>query len=643
MAGIIHLTDIYRTKGRDFIDKLFDNYVTINEKIDGSAFAVERNQTTKQLEYYKRSNDLPISLIDRTLARFYEQPISHFESMDPAVIGKMPLGWRFGFEYLVDNGHQAIAYDRAPQNNLILSYIHVRNLAGKIVRTIQDKTELDKWADVLGVERSPIIYQGVLNDEQKIKILDFMDTHKDDMYSKFKTQSFVRFVITVLNPKMKKTFLNDDAEAPIEGIVFRFGTDDKVTLAKLVDPVFHELIRNKGDRETGTSNDVYQIALLDIMNYVDGLNLNKFKPKGKTFDERYINFVCSVFNKFVEDKGDEYDAIDFDEPAYLKREEFDLNTDFIKDVVTLSNIDRSTALKKLFKIMLASFKKKRRKVAGIFTKEVINQFNLTVDNINAHLRVDQPVLKESVLPLFSEFISQRGPDAEDEDSDEDDYEEEDLPIFPDEEDLDVQTLSDTVKDAEEGDESGTENNKKRKTGKKVNMIVGRFQPFHNGHLEMIEELYAANKRPVVLVAVHPGHNRSGMSPFSVSTIRTMLGNIKAESKGKVCDYRVISRGFIGDIVSALRPEYEPVIWGVGPDRVDGYTKQLELNYKKKNELNLLEDFIIMETKRYMKGSDVRKCVEDDRFGAFKDMVPKAVQSMYTLLRNDFLREENEGN
>lgn len=639
MAGIIHLTDIYRAKGRDFIDKLFDNYVTINEKIDGSAFAVERNQTTKQLEYYKRSNDLPISMIDRTLARFYEQPISHFESMDPSVIGKMPLGWRFGFEYLVDNGHQAIAYDRAPKNNLILSYIHVRNLSGKIVRTVQDKAELDKWADTLGVERSPIIFQGVLTNDQKIKILEFMDTHKDDMYSKFKTQSFVRFVISVLNPKLKKTFLNDDADAPIEGIVFRFGTDDKVTLAKLVDPVFHELIKTKGDREAGSNNDVYQIALLDIMNYVDGINLNKFKPKGKTYDERYINFVCSVFNKFVEEKGDEYETVDFDEPAYLKRDEFDLNTDFIKDVVTLSNIDRSTALKKLFKIMLASFKKRRRKVVGIFTKEVINQFNLTVDNINAHLSAGAQPLKESVLPLFSEFMDQRGSDrVEDEIEDE---EEEDLPIFTDDDVLDIDTLSDAVSDEDQADSDEDKPSKKKKTGKKVNIIVGRFQPFHNGHLEMIEELYVANKRPVVLVAVHPGHNKSGMSPFSISTVRTMLGNIKAESKGKVCDYRVIGRGFIGDIIAAVRPEYEPVIWGVGPDRVDGYTKQLELNYKKKNELGLLDDFTIMETNRYMKGSDVRKCVEDDRFGAFKDMVPKSVQSMYTLLRNDILREEDD--
>ena len=121
MAGITHLTDIYRKKGKEFINKLFGNFVTINEKIDGSAFSIEKNAMTNELQFFKRDNHTPISLIDRTLAKFYERPIAHFESLDASTLAKIQPGWRFGFEYLVSETPQEISYDRIPKNHLILS------------------------------------------------------------------------------------------------------------------------------------------------------------------------------------------------------------------------------------------------------------------------------------------------------------------------------------------------------------------------------------------------------------------------------------------------------------------------------------------------------------------------------------------
>ena len=126
MAGIKHLADIYQQKGKEFIDKLFDNFVTINEKLDGSAFSIEKSPLNK-IEYFKRNNSSPISLIDRTLMRFYESAISYFDQVDPSVIEKIPKGWRFGFEYMLSDTPQEITYSRVPKNNLVLSYIHVKN------------------------------------------------------------------------------------------------------------------------------------------------------------------------------------------------------------------------------------------------------------------------------------------------------------------------------------------------------------------------------------------------------------------------------------------------------------------------------------------------------------------------------------
>lgn len=651
MAGIKHLADIYRKKGKTFVSRLFDNYVTINEKIDGSAFSVERNPVTREMVFYKRDDRQPISMVDRTLARFYEAPIEHFENLPVAVRQKMPPGWRFGFEYLATADQQDIVYDRTPKNNLILSYIHVKDTKGNIVRTIQEKSELDKWANAFDVETPPIIFQGVLNDTQKIAIMEFIDTPKDNQLARFKTESFVKYLISVLNPKLRKTILNTDLDKPIEGVVFRFGANDsEVVLAKMVDPVFQELARNKAKVRTGGS-DIYHVTLLEVMNFINGLNLNRFKGRGRKYDERYIDFICKVFNAFVDEYGEDYEDMDYDEPEYLRRPEFDINLEFIKDPVALSNIDRADGLKKLFKIMLASFKKRRRNVNGIFTKPVIDQFNLTVDSINAHLRKQEEMaLAESEIPLFGDFIEQRGRPAEEEEEEEypdEKADEDDLVLGPDAEDrrpteeeekFDGEKFKQSIPAEDEEDEIPE---KKKKKGKAANLIVGRFQPFHNGHMSMVEELYAANKKPVMIVAVHPGHNRSGHSPLSMTTIRTMLENVKRDGKGKVLDYRIVGRGFISDIVEAMRPEYEPLLWGCGEDRLAGYQKQLEHNFQRKNELDLSEDFTIMETTRKMEGSTVRDKVYHDEFGEFKAMVPKGVQSLYPIIRGDIIKYERE--
>lgn len=629
MAGITHLNEIYKKKGKDFINKLFDSYVTINEKLDASAFAVERNPVTKELEFFKRNTNAPISMIDRTLMRLYEKPIAHINSLGQDVLSKIPSGWRIGMEYFVNEHPQELSYDRTPKNGLVLSYIHVKNALGKIVRTIQSKEELDKWADVLQIEKPPIIFQGVLNNEQKIKIMDFLDTPHEDLTKKFKTESFVKYIITILNPKLKRTMLNADLEKPIEGVVFRFGEDDgDVVLAKLVDPVFSQLSKDKVNEGDDNPNDIYYLTLIDLMNYIEGSNFKKLKPKGRTFEERYINFICQLFLSFINDKGDEYKDLDFYEPEFMKKKEFDLNREFINNQTVLEVIDSNDSYKKLFKIMLASFRKRRKKASGVFTQEVIRQFNGTIDKVTNHLSQD---LRESEVPLFSEFIAQRGRNLDIEETEE---ETEELPPVEDT----VGSFKNKM-DLLASEEPTTEPPKKptKKKGKKVNIIVGRFQPFHNGHLNMAKELHAANKLPVVVIAVHPGHNKSGSSPFTMPTLRTMLGNLQQDSEGIIIGYRIIGRGFIQDVINALRPEFEPILWGVGPDRLNDYSKQLELNFKRNNELELDDKFEIMETKRMCSGTDVRKSIEEDKFGSFKSSVPKSVQGVYPLLRNDIQR------
>lgn len=650
MAGIAHLTEIYKKKGKDFIQSLFDKYVTINEKLDASAFGIEKNPVTKKLEFFKRNTETPISLIDRTLMKLYETPIHYFEGFDENVLNKIPARWRFGMEYFANEHPQEISYDRLPKNGLVLSYIHVKNSNGKLVRTIQDKKELDQWADLLQIERSPIIFQGTLNDDQKVQIMDFMDTPFEKLVDKFKTDSFIKFIISVLNPKLRKTTLNNDLEKNVEGIVFRFGDEDdkEVILAKMVDPVFELVAKDKAEAKVEDEpNDIFQLTVIDMMNYVDSSNFKKLQPKGRDLETRYLNFVCSVFNDFVERYGEKYKDLNFNEPEFMKKKNFDVNFEFIKNDKTIDLINENEAYKKLFKIFLASFRKKKKKPNGIFTTEVIRQFNATVDRIHDHLSQGLTVVSESEIPTFGEFKLLKGSYIEDTDVDSgiDDFVAFGGQVMDEEGDPDAPKETPEPKAA--GDDKEKEEKRKKeintdKGSKKVNIIVGRFQPFHNGHLSMAKDLHDINKHPVVIVVVHPGHNKSGQSPFTVSTIKTMMSNLSKDSEGIIKDYCVINRGFIYDVINKLRElNYEPILWGAGDDRINDYKKQLELNFKRDNELKLGDNFQLVKTDRYGTGTEVRKAIEDDQFGKFKALVPKTVQGVYTLLRNDIENAKKE--
>jgi len=257
----------------------------------------------------------------------------------------------------------------------------------------------------------------------------------------------------------------------------------------------------------------------------------------------------------------------------------------------------------------------------------------------------KPVNESEEMPTFGEYRS-RGTYV-----DEDDESEDNRVSFGDVmngEETDVAEPEPKKAEEQPKDADGKEKKKDKKEintdkgVKKVNIIVGRFQPFHNGHLSMAKDLFDVNKHPVVIVVVHPGHNNSGQSPFTISTIKTMMSNLSKDSDGIIKDFCVIGRGFIYDVINKLRElNYEPVLWGAGDDRINDYKKQLELNTKRDNELKLSDNFQLVKTERYGSGTEVRKDIADDQFGKFKALVPKTVQGTYSLLRNDIENAKRE--
>jgi hypothetical protein len=634
MSGISHLYDLYNKKGKEFIDELFNNYVTINEKMDGSAFMFEREPDTGKFTFYKRDQRNPITLIDRTLMKYYEKPIQYIESLPVHVVKEIPRGWRFGLEYFANNAPVEIVYDEIPKNNLILSYVHKRDSSGKIKGTIQEKESLDTWADLLGVERPPIIFQGYLSAEQKQQIIDFLQTPFEDLLQEYKTRSFVAFIIGVLNPELKKTALNFNLEKPIEGIVFRFGDENsekEPILSKMVDPIFTEMAKTKAKKRIDEKpSDFLGLTILDVMNFILENGVESFESNGKTEDERYISIMSDVFSKFLDEYAYKYKGADFEEPEYLKKEDFRLNKSLISDKRVIDYLNQDESFESLFKLILNSFRKIKKRAGGIITTGIIDQFNDVVKSIEKKVSVVQPQseILESELPSFMDFKKLNFPakkvdyvTSESDDSKEDHFYSYNEFITA------LETIDTSPKKNSlvvEVDES------EDKKLKEVNLLVGRFQPFHNGHLKMSKTMKEKNGLPCIIAVIHPGHNKSGKSPFPQNLVSKYMESISKENPELIEGYFMSPRGLLGVLYGKAKElGFQVKFIAAGDDRIEDFKKQAD--YLKKAGGDFPEDIKVIETPRTLSGTEVRKAIEEEDFLAFKKMVPSPVSALYNQL------------
>ena len=632
MAGINHLYDLYNKKGADFVNQLFNQYVTINEKMDGSAFSFERDKDTGKFKFYRRDQRNPITLVDRTLMKYYEKPIQYIESLPPHVIQKIPRGWRFGLEYFANTNPVEIVYDRLPKNHLILSYVHQLDDAGKIVKTIQKKSSLDEWADLLGVEHSPIIFQGKLDEDQKSKLLEFLNTPFKKLVERFSTQSFVRYIISTLNPELSKSALNEDLDKEVEGIVFRFGDPNKeneTVLAKMVDPIFTEIAKQKSSEQREKKpSDFLGITLLDVMNFILEKGLKNFEVEGDTEDERYISFISDVFAKFLDENKEKYKGTDFEEPSYLKKEDFRLNKNLITDRKVLKYVEEDESFESLFKLILNSFRKIKTRATGIVTSGMVEQLNLLIQDIKDYIKKEKSPVNESEFVSFSDFKKEFIPNVDYIQEENEESERSENPFFSYDEFISkLETIDNQTKD-----DKDQLVEKAPEDPKAVNVLIGRFQPFHSGHLKMAKKLKEKNNLPSFVVVVYPGHKKSGKSPFDERIIKQYMEAVVKDNPEDLVDYMIVDRGLVGSIINKLvMMGLEPHLIAAGDDRKDYYEKQIE--YIKRSDLidNLPKDFGLEVTPRFTSATEVRDKLKSEDFASLKKLLPKSVLNLYTLL------------
>lgn len=608
MVGIKHLSEIYKKQGAEFLESLFSRDVTVSEKLNGMSFSFERSIFDGTIYFYKRDQNNPISKIDRVLMQQYEDPIFHIKNLPEKVLNEIPVGWRFGMEFFVNNSPVSISYQRSPKNGLVLTHIIVKNQFGDIEKTVVDKEELDYWADLMEIESPPIIFQGKLSDEQKVAINDFINSPNDILKQEHGTSSFARYLIGILNPGIDKTALNDSLDEPIEGIVFRFGSLDgtgESFTAKILDPIFDDITRQNNLKKSNYfPNDIYGISIIEVMNFIIERGVDTFTYEGEDPIDKYISYICSVFNDFVEENGEKYLGLDFQEPDYLKTDSSSDNLSLISNEKTKELITSEESYRSLFKLILSAFRKLKKKEGGFFTKGAIEQFNILVKEISEYLN-QETIIIESTIPTFDQFRKVR------------------KEFKP----LDEAEDAEVTEDELEQEESGgilVPLDSEENSGDPVNIIIGKFNPFHNGHLKLIKKANQHNDLPVCVFVVNNGKG------FIDSDTKTkMMELVASDLSDIVKSVKFVDNDLLSTSLNHLDQKYSPKTLTVGKKRLDNYVLQSK-SLKKKGKLP--KEFQIQSAPEWVTTHQINDILKENDYVNFKNNVPKSIHSLWEEIK-----------
>ncbi|CAB4175553.1 hypothetical protein UFOVP972_247 [uncultured Caudovirales phage] len=594
MAGINNLKEIYEKKGESFLSGLLNQYVIINENVDGAFFGLKKTQDDK-FKYFKKSGE--ITYVDQVLMKYYNPAIQHFHNLSDEKRQRIPANFFFGFEYFTKSDSRSSKRADLPKNNLVLSYIHRLDETGKILETLQSKEQLTRWAEYLEVETPPIIFEGKLEDEQKSKILEFVYSEQKDLEEKFKTTSFTKYIISVLCPEEKSDLSNRE----LETIVFRFygeGSDNEVFLAKLVDPMFQQRSQ-EAQPKTSNSQDYIWLIVIDLMNHFEMYdidNIRKLVSDSETYEQKYIDLINQIFKDFVKEYSEKYDGLELEIPEYLKRPEFELDMNLVGDPEVVNIINKSSTNLEIYKVLLNFFRKVRKKSSvGFFTPEMISQLNLIVQKIKNIIMGD--AVYEGLFPSFSEFIG-------------------------------APTDYIAMSEVEHAKNIG-----EKQEAQKVNILIGGFQPVTLGHIKAATALKEKNGNKTIFVAIKGAH-QTKKSPFSLAMTQSMLNKVQQEYPELIANVIIVPNGQITDIIKELRPQYEPILWGTTDRRVKDYALQLDYIKKRDIPLRISKEFRLVELPSFVKSEDMIELIKNSNFEKFKTETPTSISAEFFNLQKE---------
>ena len=322
----------------------------------------------------KSINNTDLNFVDLATQKFYGFIFSYLHTLPDYVTNLLSTTWWFCFEYFPDNQPAHIEYKRLPKNNLILTCIV------KGTRYKYNYNEIIEYANLFNVDSLPVIFRGKLNEKQLEIINLFLHTSEKDLEYVFGEDNFAYFFYKILNPNLECSFLMDDFNNNLEKIIIRINGNDEFSF-EILNPSYEKMsLSNKTEYL-----ETYTLILLNFLEFLQLIDFKKIKLKEITKDELYIELISAIFNEYIENIKKELENWNLSIPEFFTEDKFRINTFLLKNNKTIDLINSNNKIEYIFKLILSSFNKKKKKPIGIFNDKTIELFNKEVDKISLFL------------------------------------------------------------------------------------------------------------------------------------------------------------------------------------------------------------------------------------------------------------------
>ena len=375
MTQIAQMTSLDNANSSEFVKILKDKDLLIYEDIQGSKIFIKWNGKRFIIKPKSLKND-PLNFIDLTIQKYYNFAFDYFYSLPEMVTELLITNWWFCFEYFADNQPAHIEYNKMPKNNLILTCIVKGN------KYVYNFNEIIEYSKLFNVEPLPIIFKGKLSDKQLEVIELYLNTKEDDLKFLFGESNFSYFFYKILNPNTQNSFLmrDDNFNDNLEKIIIKIDGKDDYSF-EILNPLYTKMSFSNSTEYV----EIYSLILLIFLEFIQLLDLEKYKLKKISKDELYIEYICLIFNEYMKNNAKNIINWEFTIPEFFKEDKFKINVDMISNNETKDFIKSSDKIEYFFKCILGSFNKKRNKPVGVFNETTLNLFNEAVDKISRGL------------------------------------------------------------------------------------------------------------------------------------------------------------------------------------------------------------------------------------------------------------------
>lgn len=176
--------------------------------------------------------------------------------------------------------------------------------------------------------------------------------------------------------------------------------------------------------------------------------------------------------------------------------------------------------------------------------------------------------------------------------------------------------------------------------KRVNIMIGRFQPITNGHMKCVDYAWDKLHVPTIIAMINTKDEKvDEKHPFPSSMLLPIYEKV-FEKNPRIEKIILIKSANIVEIGEILHEEgYEICSWTCGSDRLESYQKMSD---KYHDKAHLSDDFQMLEIKRGdddISATKAREALLNDDKKTFSSLTP--LMTIRTRLGNtyDVLKEQ----